>query len=104
MVEGMWSEASRLRRIKMNKSEIKHPRDPDAVIMDCLCPLCRKTYQRKLHWIGRGIPRKFCGDCLDLIDKGKYHPSIDHFEGRSSPAHKMPERQDTKIQDWKLDH
>lgn len=86
------------------KSEVKFPRDPKAKITDCLCPLCRKIHQRKMHWIGRGIPRKYCYDCLDLLNKYRDHPSIDHFVSGRSIRKKMPEKQDTKIYNWRQDH
>lgn len=86
------------------QAEVLFPRDPDAVMTDCLCPMCRKIHQLKIHWIGRGMPRKYCWTCLALIDKEKYHPSIDHFATGRTISRKMPEREDTKIHNWRQDH
>lgn len=26
----------------------------------CVCPKCSESHPIKMHWIGRGTPRKFC--------------------------------------------
>jgi hypothetical protein len=31
----------------------------------CICPKCGKHHKLSIHWIGRGIPRKFCNSCRD---------------------------------------
>jgi hypothetical protein len=31
----------------------------------CICPGCGKMHIMKMHWIGRGVPRKFCESCRD---------------------------------------
>lgn len=33
--------------------------------VECLCPGCGKMHVMKMHWIGRGVPRKFCQSCRD---------------------------------------
>lgn len=31
--------------------------------VECICPSCGKMHFMKIHWIGRGVPRKFCESC-----------------------------------------
>ena len=31
--------------------------------VECVCPKCRNSHFMKMHWIGRGTPRKFCQPC-----------------------------------------
>ena len=33
--------------------------------VECICPGCGKLHIMKMHWIGRGVPRKFCESCRD---------------------------------------
>jgi hypothetical protein len=33
--------------------------------VECICPGCGKMHIMKMHWIGRGVPRKFCESCQD---------------------------------------
>jgi hypothetical protein len=33
--------------------------------VDCICPGCGGIHVMKIHWIGRGVPRKFCQNCKD---------------------------------------
>jgi hypothetical protein len=33
--------------------------------IECICPGCGKMHSMRMHWIGRGIPRKFCQSCRD---------------------------------------
>ncbi len=83
-------------------TEPKHPRDPEAKMTACLCPLCRQEHELKLHWIGRGIPRKYCSECLDLLDGLKDHPSVNFFKrGHSLRPHVLPEKIDRNINNWK---
>jgi|GEM_PF-2182978 len=35
--------------------------------VDCICPKCDRKHVMAFHWIGRGIPRKYCPSC-----KGSY--------------------------------
>jgi Zn ribbon nucleic-acid-binding protein len=39
------------------------PHQLDAQPTTCICPICREFHELKLHWIGNGIPRKFCLKC-----------------------------------------
>ena len=38
----------------------------DAVYTRCWCPRCETYHDVKLHWIGRGTPRKFCTRCKQV--------------------------------------
>lgn len=29
----------------------------------CKCPKCGRMHKMKINFIGRGVPRKFCGEC-----------------------------------------
>jgi hypothetical protein len=33
--------------------------------VECVCPKCGKHHIFVMHWIGRGMPRKFCSSCRD---------------------------------------
>jgi len=33
--------------------------------IECICPKCGKNHMMSIHWIGRGMPRKFCNNCRD---------------------------------------
>jgi transposase-like protein len=35
----------------------------DAAYTRCWCPICETYHDCKMHWIGRGTPRKFCTRC-----------------------------------------
>jgi hypothetical protein len=35
----------------------------------CICPRCNVEHIMKLHWVGRGIPKKYCESCLEIIEK-----------------------------------
>jgi transposase-like protein len=43
--------------------------DLDAIIyndktkVECICPKCDQKHKINFHWIGRGIPRKYCPSC-----------------------------------------
>ena len=37
--------------------------DFDKTRVECICPKCGKKHVMNFHWIGRGIPRKFCPLC-----------------------------------------
>ncbi len=41
--------------------------DHDKSKVECLCPKCGKKHVMNFHWIGRGIPRKYCQSCRDSI-------------------------------------
>lgn len=31
--------------------------------VECLCPKCGQKHKMTFHWIGRGMPRKYCALC-----------------------------------------
>ena len=31
--------------------------------VECICPKCGQRHVMAFHWIGRGIPRKYCPSC-----------------------------------------
>lgn len=31
--------------------------------VECICPKCGQRHVLAFHWIGRGIPRKYCQSC-----------------------------------------
>jgi hypothetical protein len=41
--------------------------DHDKSKVECLCPKCGKKHIMNFHWIGRGMPRKYCQSCRDSI-------------------------------------
>jgi hypothetical protein len=32
----------------------------------CICPNCGNVHKKKMIWVGRGKPRKFCPTCQDI--------------------------------------
>jgi hypothetical protein len=44
------------------------------VLTSCICPRCGCKHKRKLNWIGRGTPRKYCQACKDQVDQ---HSSLE---------------------------
>jgi hypothetical protein len=47
----------------MRGSDREHVGDLEKSEVECICPGCRKRHKLNFHWIGRGIPRKFCQSC-----------------------------------------
>lgn len=35
----------------------------DKMKVECICPKCGQKHIMTFHWIGRGIPRKYCPVC-----------------------------------------
>jgi len=31
--------------------------------VECICPKCGKKHVVQFHWIGQGVPRKYCRKC-----------------------------------------
>ena len=31
--------------------------------VSCICPKCGRQHVMAFHWIGRGVPRKYCPTC-----------------------------------------
>ena len=34
-------------------------------MVECICPCCGELHTMKIHWSGRGVPRKFCESCRE---------------------------------------
>jgi hypothetical protein len=47
----------------MRGSDREYVGDLEKSEVECICPGCRKRHKLNFHWIGRGIPRKFCQNC-----------------------------------------
>jgi transposase-like protein len=45
--------------------EVAEARRSSKPKVECICPGCGKFHIVKMHWIGRGVPRKFCQSCRD---------------------------------------
>ena len=41
--------------------------DHDKSKVECICPKCDKKHVMNFHWIGRGMPRKYCQNCREHI-------------------------------------
>jgi Zn ribbon nucleic-acid-binding protein len=35
--------------------------------INCICPKCTASHYVYMLWTGRGVPRKYCGNCKPLI-------------------------------------
>jgi hypothetical protein len=35
--------------------------------VNCICPKCTASHYVYMLWTGRGVPRKYCGNCKPLI-------------------------------------
>ncbi len=41
----------------------------DVPTIECECPRCGAKHMMKVLWIGRGVPKKFCLNCKNIVDK-----------------------------------
>jgi hypothetical protein len=39
----------------------------DKMKVECICPKCGQKHVMNFHWIGRGIPRKYCPLCKGSV-------------------------------------
>jgi hypothetical protein len=44
-------------------AEIEETTYNDKTKVECICPKCGRKHIMTFHWIGRGIPRKYCPLC-----------------------------------------
>ena len=42
-------------------------KDPEKKAVECVCPKCGERHVLNFHWIGRGIPRKYCLSCKNNL-------------------------------------
>ena len=49
---------------ELNDNEVLEPITRTAI--ECLCPKCGQRHLMNIHWIGRGVPRKFCKSCRSM--------------------------------------
>lgn len=63
-------------------------RQPNERKILCKCPMCWKLHNKVLNWIGRGMPRIYCTDCLDYLCNGLESEDIiiKNFKRRSLNA------------------
>ena len=54
---------------RLHSSKEDHDSDFEQIYYDakkkveCICPKCGQKHKMTFHWIGRGIPRKYCPPC-----------------------------------------
>jgi hypothetical protein len=51
----------------MMEKELGERLDPDKAAVECICPKCGQRHIVNFHWIGRGIPRKYCNLCKNSL-------------------------------------
>lgn len=39
----------------------------DKMKVECICPKCGERHIMNFHWIGRGVPRKYCPLCKGSV-------------------------------------
>ena len=52
----------------------------------CVCPKCAEAHNIYMLWSGRGIPRKYCGNCKPLVsgyDSAAIYEAAVHAPGHS---------------------
>lgn len=84
----------------MNQDPLK-AFDPNRKPTICLCPLCRETHKLDMHWIGRGIPRKYCPNCIRNLDTVSGLHTLDFCKIKNNKR-PMPEKQDQNPNNWKV--
>jgi hypothetical protein len=55
----------------------------------CKCPRCEKLHKMRIHWVGNGIPRKYCTPCRHVVD-GIYIETIYNDFGKSNTGTLRP--------------
>jgi hypothetical protein len=51
----------------------------------CICPKCAEHHNVYMLWTGRGVPRKYCGNCKPLI--AGYDEAAMYEASVSAPGH-----------------
>lgn len=55
-------------------------------LIDCFCPRCRQVHKMKMLWIGRGVPKKYCSICRDIVaDVDPVH-AVEYHRPRMFPG------------------
>jgi len=56
---------------KKGKQKTKHQEESKAyqVSTVCFCPFCEKEHTRDMYWTGRGMPKKYCKECIKRMAK-----------------------------------
>jgi hypothetical protein len=49
------------------ENELNDQKDPEKKAVECVCPKCGERHVLNFHWIGRGIPRKYCLPCKNNL-------------------------------------
>ena len=58
---------------KLHKDIWRHDREDNRSFrngkgfVQCICPKCTDAHNVYMLWTGRGVPRKYCGNCKPLI-------------------------------------
>ena len=47
--------------------------------MECICPECCGHHMVKMHWIGRGLPRKYCDNCRQNLQRENPESSLEGY-------------------------
>jgi len=42
----------------------------------CICPNCKEEHKKKMHWTGKGIPKKYCHNCSKTTNISNLDPGI----------------------------
>ena len=54
----------------------------DAAYTRCWCPICETYHDCKMHWIGRGTPRKFCTKCKQDRQSKFQNPELPEYSSQ----------------------
>ncbi len=49
------------------ENELVEQKDADKAAVECICPKCGERHILNFHWIGRGVPRKYCSFCKNTL-------------------------------------
>ncbi|MDX1707593.1 MAG: hypothetical protein R3274_03260 [Desulfobacterales bacterium] len=49
------------------ETDIIEHKDPEKKAVECICPKCGERHVLNFHWIGRGMPRKYCSLCKNAL-------------------------------------
>jgi len=60
----------------------------------CICPKCAIHHNVYMLWTGRGVPRKYCGNCKPLVsgyDNAVLHEAAVYSSGHSRRRGRRPD-------------